>query len=253
MRLIINEKKFIEELLETHEIPKDVTRKYVLTLLGKYLFDASLSKTEYVNKLNDAVSEFDFSKQGYEEYTSQNMYNNWYKLYSNEPDKAKLREIDSVGLYQGELEVINTLETDRHKKLLATVYIVARLLGNTGWCNLEYKHLFKLANISATCVKQAELIGDLFEAGVAAPHGRNSSLSFKVEPCEQGKIVLEVDEMKNIGNKFIACTKPDYIYCQSCGKVFKKKDKGRTPKYCSKCKETVNKQKTLENYRLNED
>lgn len=252
MRLIINEMKFIEDVLETHEIPDDITRGYVLKLIGKYLFSADMTKKEYVDLLNETVRGFNFSSLEFEEYTRQSTYAGWYKLYSVEPEKAKIRSIDTVGLYQGELDIINSLSSDRHKKLLATVYLITRLMGDTGWYNLDYKFLFKTANISATCVKQAELIADLFEAGVAVPHGKNSSLSFKVEPCKQGEIVFEVDEMKNIGNKFTAFIKPDYVYCKNCGKVFKRKtSKGRTPEYCDKCKEEVNKQRTLENYHNN--
>ena len=156
-----------------------------------------------------------------------------------------MRIVESIVLYKDELDLINTLEKDRDKKLLFTCYIIARFYNTEGWVNMSRIELFKLANITLTSKERNITIGKLIQSGYLQDSKKNENLNIKVNFIE-GEKALEVKELKNVGNQFIAMTKKDYKMCEICGKLIKIKIKNDySTKYCVKCA----KEKELESKR----
>ena len=143
-----------------------------------------------------------------------------------------------MNIYQSELDIINKCETNKEKKLLFTLFVLAKINGNNyGWVNNEIKDIFQLANITATIKERASMIYKLYKAGLIGQSQKIDNLSLKVELGQSDEsTVLVIDSFENIGNQYIANFKPGWKMCECCGKLFKvKSEKDHSSKYCKQC------------------
>ena len=79
---------------------------------------------------------------------------------------------------------------------------------------------------------------------------------FKVEFKPESDTAVTIKNFNNIGRQYIAATKPGYVCCERCQKLFKTKNRtGRPIKYCDECASIVHKEQKLksQNRIRNED
>ena len=248
--IIINEYEYAKHILENRTIPKNVSNKRVLLYIAKYYFNPECSVAEMIQNVFDKMAEFNLPKEVYQEYK----YGTYVKgicekLLSRELS-AEFKKVESVSIYQSELDIINQAETDKEKKLLFTLFVLAKINGsNSGWVNNDIKDIFQLANITATVKDRASMIYKLYTAGLVDQSQKIDNLSLKVELGNIDEpIILMVDTFENIGNQYIAHFKTGWRMCECCSKLFKVKNKiGNPQKYCKACAKEVNKEKTKEN------
>lgn len=236
--IIINEHEYVKQILENKIIPKNVSNKRVLLYIAKYYYSPEYSINEMKQLVFDKMTEFKLDTKQYQEYKYDTYVKNICEKLKNNELSCGFRKIESVNIYQSELDIINQCETDKEKKLLFTLYVLAKVNGNnSGWVNNEIKDIFQLANITATIKERAAMIYKLYKAGLVNQSQKIDNLSLKVELGQDNEdVVLVIDSFENIGNQYIANFKDGWKMCGCCGKLFKiKSNEGRPSKYCHQC------------------
>ena len=246
MKLIMNEKKFLENIIKTKKIPIDMSSGYIIRLFVLNYFSIYKDKNGLINFVNSLFKEFEMNY-----YVEYKIHSKIKKIVYDMWDKEKnIRELDFVPLYTNELEIIKTCESNREKKLLFVCYIIARLY-NSEWINITDKELFELANMSMTNNNRQMFLYKMIQKRYISQSSRNQNLAIKVNNIskEDEEIIYKVENFNNLGNQLMVLLNSGYKQCESCGKLIKIKSKTKPEKYCDKCAYVVNldKQKERDN------
>ena len=240
--IIINEYDYVKQILETKVIPKGVSNKRVLLYIAKYYFDSEYSIKEMQSLVFEKMAEFKLPVEIYQEYKYVNYVKGLCEKLLSDELSCEFRKVKSVKLYQSELDIINRGETDKEKKLLFTLFVLAKVNGtNSGWVNNEIKDIFQLANITATIKERALLLHKVYKAGLIGQSRKNDKLGYKVElGKDEETVTLVVNSFENIGNQYIANFKDGWKMCTKCGKLYKSKsNKDYSSKYCNQCSDNT--------------
>lgn len=246
--ILTNEKKYFEQIMESHIVPIEVSCKRLLLYIAKYYYDPVLTLRDYKNLVLKKMAEFDLSPCWYQEY----MYEKYIeKICSKLLDgelSHEFKSIQSVNLYQSEYNTIQSASTDKERKILFTLYILAKINNANGWINYELKDIFKMANVTASERDRLHLMYKLYKSDLIDQNHRNDSLGYKVTlGTTDESIVLVVSDFTNLGNQYIANFKDGWGMCAECSKLFKKKTKtGRTRMYCKACAIDIDREKAKE-------
>ena len=236
INLIMNEKDFIETIINNKEKPSFISNRYLIKLLYRYYYDSNLKQKEMINKIFEKCK--DIKIDGYIEYLFYNQIVSNVKEESKREVKVRLRELEYIPLYESELNIINSCKKDREKKFLFVCYILSRFYQND-WIGTKDDDLFKIANISMTEKNRQYFIYEMKEKGYITLPKNNTNMSIKLlrsETIENDKEVMQVFNFDNLGNQFLAKYKEGYLQCSNCGKLIKIKSKfDGSSKYCDKC------------------
>ena len=249
--IIINEYEYVNQILESKVIPKGVSNKRILLYIAKRYFHQSYTVDEFISLVFKKMSEFNLPVEYYQEYKYASYVKGICEKLLNEEISPLFRKVESVEIYESELDIINQGENDKERKLLFTLFVLAKVNGtNSGWVNNEIKDVFHLANVTATIKERAAIIYKLYNAGLIGQSNKIDNLSLKVElGANDESIVMVVDLFENLGNQYIANFKPGWKMCERCGKLFKIKSKyDGSSKYCKHCAYTVKLEKNSKYY-----
>lgn len=241
INIVLNEKTLVEKILETKELEGSIP--YTATLLAKYyIHEKDLEPAQVYKIINE------FLKESCESYREAK----WYSCIDEIIHKAKkypLVEIDSLPIYESEMETINGLENLRDQKILFTALCLAKYYNalnpqNNNWVNTDYKDLFSLGNTVGTRERRCQIIGRLFRSDCITMSKKVNSLNFSVDILvDSGDVALEITDFKNLGNRYLHFIGyPEISVCSCCGEPFrdiskkKKHRKGRLRQYCTSCK-----------------
>lgn len=239
-KLIINEKKFAEDLISSVILPEDISANTAIKYLTRYYCEyGNMDLQEIINTVFNKMKQYKLTVIAYQEYKANELIK---KIYSA-IDKGKinkLRTYESIPLYKSEYEKIIECETDREKKVLFTIYILARYTDRYGWVYNSESEIYKLANVSSTTKNKVDVFASLLNKGMIKDTKKVNDLKIGVDLSDgNDEVVFEVYDLKNVGNQFISLIKDDYIICKECGKLVKVKSKTCKPKYCLKCAEEI--------------
>ena len=220
---------------------------YFITLIAKYYFSDELSVEELVDIVKKKILEFNLDN--YQEYKYYNkIVNICESLFNGSIDKC-FKEREYVPIYDNELNYINTLPTEKQKKVMFTFFAVARYMECDGWINKksskDISEVFRLANVHLTSAKRNELLHELYINGYITFGKKVNNLNIRVNLDDSGEIVHKIKDFHNIGNQYIGNFKKGYKLCITplCGRVFK--ITGTNSKYCKHCA----REKQLEKYK----
>lgn len=144
MPVVLNEIKQAEMILEKGEVGNKPTS--TLFLLSKYYRQKlKLSEKKTSEKLNE------FMNTNYKNYNPV-LWENIIEDISRKGKKYELRNVESVGITQSELNRIKSAKTKNHKKILFTMLCFAKLYNitspnNNNWVNADIKEIFKTARV----------------------------------------------------------------------------------------------------------
>lgn len=236
-KLIINEKKFAEELISSANLPEDVSSNTAIKYLTRYYCEyGNMDLQEITDAVFSKMKEYNLTVVTYQEYKANELIKRIYTAINNGKIN-KLRAYNSIPLYKSEYEKIMQCETDREKKVLFTIYILARYTDRYGWVYNSESEIYKLANVSSTTRNKVDVFALLLSNRFIKDTKKVNDLKIGVDLSDGNEeVILKVNDLKNIGNQFIAFIKDNYIMCKECGKLVKIKSKydGST-KYCEKC------------------
>lgn len=250
MPVVLNEVKQAEHIIEKGEVGNKPTS--TLFLLGKYYrVKENLDKEHTFNKLNE------FMKNNYKNYNSA-LWEDIIEDISKKANKYSLREIDSIGITQQELDEISEIDNLKYQKLLFTMLCYAKLYNlisenNNGWINSDIKEIFRVARVSVKHRNDKFLyLNDLERTGLISFSSKNDNLNIRVNFVDMsGKSVLDVDDFRELGYEYLKkISSGKFIRCTNCKRLVKKKSKhDYSTKYCATCSKKIESQNALERKR----
>ena len=239
MKLILNERKEIGDMIANGSVPDHFSKRYLITLLAGYYRGETASVELLAELVKKQMKHFSFPVTEYQEYQ-------WQPFITAACQKAvngelRLREASSIPLYRSEFMNISSCGTDRQKKVLFTLYIISRFMNTDGWVNLSWAELFKRANVSVTVDGQIGFIRYLADRGFLTLSLSNDNLNLQVIQGAADETVMEVSSLDSLGNQFIGQFKKGYRQCECCKKVIRMSS--NKIKYCKKCGEMIHRAK----------
>ena len=235
---ILNETKYVEDIINSSTLPDKMSVNTIITYLTKYYYRKCDSFLEIENSVCEQMSKFNIDVRYYQEYKCRLRV----KKICNAIKEGKLdllREYESIPLYKSEYDKIMSCENDKEKKFLFTVCILARYTDKYGWVYNPKNEMFKLANISSTTKGHKEIIYNLLHSGLIKNTKKVDDVKIGVDIADVSEeIVFEISNINNLGNQFMAFIKDDYKLCECCGKLIKITNNRQ--KYCKKCYEKIN-------------
>lgn len=232
----MNEYTYAENLLNKQDLKAcDLGDKpsSTLNLLARYYREIGKNDDEIKELLSDFLNRC--LKDKYKE--SKWIDSIFYQVVKSK--KYTLKKVDNVIVTKSEMEIIQSVKGKSRQKVLFTLLVLAKYYNavsdkNKNWTNLEYKKIFKLANVQLSIQNQALLINDLYNCGfvnVSKNVGKpNIQVNF-VDNESDG--VLTITRLKDLGKEYLMFCGEDYIRCQKCGTLIK--NYRNTNKYCKTC------------------
>ena len=228
----MNELKYVEELIDSSSIPDKTSVSSVITYLTKYYYELYDSCDSVVDAVCEQMKKYNLKVENYQEYKFKSRMISLFKsLEEGKTDRLKTHE--SIPLYRSEYEKILSCKADKEKKLLFTLYILARYTGKYGWVYIPRKDIFNLANVSYNKDSKI-LIRNLLQQVLIKNTKKVDDTKIGVELDDVAEdITMKIYNMENLGNQFMVHLKPDYKLCECCNKIIK--IKGANSKYCKIC------------------
>jgi DNA-directed RNA polymerase subunit RPC12/RpoP len=239
---LLNEKIYIENLLNSYN-KKDIedkgfSRTDIITMLSIYYKEKFSTIEELYNQINSDMLKFQF-----DDYYSEKFYKIIMSKckYSLQKD-LKLKELDYIPIYESEINRIKECQNDNDKKLLFTIYVLAKYNDFNGWTNgkIKLNDYSRLANVRCSNQDRNLLFYNLTQEKFIQQSYKISKFIYHVDLNENSneKIVLKVTSIKNLGNQLMSYLKDGYKQCTNCGKLIKIKSNRQI--YCDDCYKKIN-------------
>lgn len=262
---IINERKFIDEILSEGYLDRANTQKILGKLAKHFYWDLGYKETRTVKAL-DA-----FMKEHYPGYHDRSLSIQWgrgmysfgwektfKRLYRN-ATKTKICEADGIWITKAELEKIAELNNKVLERLAFVVLCYAKLyhLRNpnaTGWIySNKYPEMFKQGRIRASVCNRIIMLAKLCDAGylyeyqMPARDLLEKMNTFKQEEHrkrmfdyrvtfmnDDSENVIFIDDWRELGYYYRRYKGENIITCAKCGRLTRGNKNG-TKKYCKVC------------------
>ena len=247
MSVVLNETKQAEYIIEKGEVGTKPTS--ILFLLGKYYRQKeNLDKDQTINKLNE------FMVKNYKNYNPA-LWEEGIEDIAKKANKYPLREIDSIGITQSELDKIAELHNIKYEKLLFTMLCYAKLYNtisenNNGWVNTDIQELYRIARVTVKYRKDKFLfLNDIEKTGLISFSSKNDNLNLKVNFFNMNdKSVLEISDFRELGYEYLNYVGDgNFVRCSECKRLVRKKSKKDfSTKYCKECATMVQNQQKHE-------
>ena len=232
----MNEYTYAENLLNKQDLKAcDLGDKpsSTLNLLARYYREIGKNDDEIKELLSDFLNRC--LKDKYKE--SKWIDSIFYQVVKSK--KYNLKKVDNVVVTKSEIEIIQSVKGKSRQKVLFTLLILAKYYNavsdkNKNWTNLEYKKIFKLANVQLSIQNQALLINDLYNCGFVNVSKNVGKPNIQVNFVDnESDTVLTITRLKDLGKEYLMFCGEDYIRCQKCGTLVK--NYKNTNKYCKTC------------------
>lgn len=236
MDIIMNEYTYAENLLNKQDLKAcDLGDKpsSTLNLLARYYREIGKNDDEIKELLSDFLNRC--LKDKYKE--SKWIDSIFYQVVKSK--KYNLKKVDNVIVTKSEMEIIQSVKGKSRQKVLFTLLVLAKYYNavsdkNKNWTNLEYKKIFKLANVQLSIQNQALLINDLYNCGFVNVSKNVGKPNIQVNFVDnESDTVLTITRLKDLGKEYLMFCGEDYIRCQKCGTLVR--NYKNTNKYCKTC------------------
>ncbi len=236
MDIIMNEYTYAKNLLNKQDLKAcDLGDKpsSTLNLLARYYREIGKNDDEIKECLSDFLNRC--LKDKYKE--SKWIDSIFYQVIKSK--KYNLKKVDNIIVTKSEMEKIQSVKGKSRQKVLFTLLVLAKYYNavsdkNKNWTNLEYKKIFKLANVQLSIQNQALLINDLYNCGFVNVSKNVGKPNIQVNFVDnESDTVLTIARLKDLGKEYLMFCGEDYIRCQKCGTLVK--NYKNTNKYCKTC------------------
>lgn len=232
----MNEYTYAENLLNKQDLKAcDLGDKpsSTLNLLARYYREIGKNDDEIKELLSDFLNRC--LKDKYKE--SKWIDSIFYQVVKSK--KYNLKKVDNVVVTKSEMEIIQSVKGKSRQKVLFTLLVLSKYYNavsdkNKNWTNLEYKKIFKLANVQLSIQNQALLINDLYNCGFVNVSKNVGKPNIQINFVDnESDAVLTITRLKDLGKEYLMFCGEDYIRCQKCGTLVK--NYKNTNKYCKTC------------------
>lgn len=219
---------------------------YFITLIAKYYYSDDKSIEQLSNIIKRKILEFDL--ENYQEYRYHNKIITVCDGLFNGNIERTFKEREYIPIYESEINFIDSLPNDKQKKLMFTLFAIARYMNSDGWINKkeskDISEVFKLANVTLSSDKRNALLHELYINGYITFGKKVDNLNIRIDMNNSGDIVYRIKEFSNLGNQYIGNFKKGFKQCKNCGRVIRDTVKNR--KYCKSCANIINRNNTKE-------
>lgn len=250
MRYILNEKKYIENLLDDKTNKPIEKPGTLLPLLAQYYYQFKGYRkkkiTELLIKFLDArYPAYEHNKKSWIE-TCENIA----KSTGGKP----LLQADEILITQREIETITQNAGDKSlERLLFTMLCIAKYNNlknpkNNGWLNTDLKDLFTLAKVKSNPQNRGKIIHTLINAGLIETAKKIDKVNLHVtfgeyEMNKNTVLFTTITDFRELGLQFNRLMGyGDYFTCEKCG-ITVKANKQNNNKKCL-CRKCLNEPKT---------
>ena len=229
MKMILNEKKYAEALLESKELSnKPSTDVYVLV---KYYYHLGLSPDDVMDKVMEFIEEVTGNSKGWKSKIKRSV-----KTLKD----SKLNIVEEVHITKLEMDTILALKNEPLEKLAfgllvgLKVHNVAKGKQNE-WLNLDNSlGLFRDIQVNRNSVDRELMIGTLEELGYVFNSVRSGSCSMKLNYIDlEGESALTITSFDDFIMDYHIYKGSKVINCKECGK--RVLAKGNKTQYCTEC------------------
>ena len=236
MNLIYNEKSILNNFLENNEckvrtdklIPILVKYYYINGIKDKLLLrekiledlitiDETNTRTVWSNKIDKTIKEFT-------------------KSLSKNSSNLEIIEVESINIYEEELEIIETIKEPRLKKILFVLLVWAKVYEkfNRTIIMENPKDILQLAKCQLKNKQYRDLImHELKETNLVWCKKNNGTYNIRINyKKDEGEIAFVVNDFENAIYQYLNYLGENWKQCE-CGKYFK--PKCNREKYCNTC------------------
>lgn len=258
MKLDLNELKTVECYLGNKEMGKK--RGKTIYLLAKYYLGEGYDEAEIISTIDKFMLE---ACPSYNSVIWSNILESIVKDIIKED--RKLINIESVTIYNEELNYINGLDSSKIQRLAFTYLVYAKIFNqinpkNNNWISGKHRiEVFRDANITETGKAQLLTLHKMLNANVfrMAKGVTNNSLNVDSYIKKEGEVFLILTDFRELGLRYLQSTYNNEIKvseCKCCGRLIVKKE--NKTMYCKECSKEVKKEQTrkrVEKFRSNQN
>jgi len=236
LKLILNEKKMLDNSLENGYIDNDKPSNTIRTLV-KHYFSIGMNKPQ----IYDSVDKFfELNFPDYNRIKWQKSIEGMIK-YTHKTKNFELLDVNKVEITENELSTIVRLSNKKLEKLAFTLLVYAKIYNQLNekednWVNEEHKYIFSDAKIIAGVKDQGKMIHNLRELGLVGSSVMVSSTNIKVNYADlESPVVLVISDFRNYVYEYLKWKGENIINCEECGILFyPSNNKQRACKQCQK-------------------
>lgn len=233
MKIIPREKEYAERLIEECSLGDSLPR--TINLIAKYYWNIIGNKKrveeEIIKYLKSCDNRMSVAK-------IQDVIDNAI-CYAQ---KVPMINIENISITKNEMDVVDGLSGKQIRRLAFTLLCLAKYKNainpaNNNWINFKDSEIMRLANINTSLKRQYAMYRTLEECGMLTFSKRVDGTAMRVEFIEDGDVVCEVSDFRNLGYQYLMFRGEPYFKCDCCGITTKMRnpEKGRKQKYCNEC------------------
>lgn len=229
MKIIPNEKKYAEQILETKQLSSKPSTE--ISVLIKYFYHLGLSPEEVMDKMMEFMEEATGNSKAWK-----------MKLKRDIKSKqdSKLNVVEQIHITQTELNAIGMLKNESLERLAFGLLVLLKIdneaKGRNGeWIVLKNSsELFKDIKVNRNSVERELMIGTLEELGYVFNSVRSGKCSMKINYIDfEGEPAMTITSFEDFIVDYCSYKGVKVINCKECGK--RVIAKGRNSKYCAEC------------------
>jgi hypothetical protein len=234
MILILNEKELLRKSLEDGYIDEKKPSN-TIRILAKYYFSINMDKEQVFDSINN------FFGNNYKKYNYVKWQNAFDRIIKNvyKDNKFELLDINCVKITKNELERMKNLNNIKYEKLAFVLLVYAKIYNqmnktDSGWVNIEQKHIFSDAKIVIKVKDQGLALHRLEELGMINASKMVDCTNIRVNYIdENSEVVLDVKDFRNYVYEYLKWKGENISSCQKCGILLSPTNNRH--KYCKTC------------------
>jgi hypothetical protein len=170
-----------------------------------------------------------------------------------EARKRELVDVPFIPITAAELKTIRGIDGIRRQRVAFALLTLAKYQNhvhgeNHGWVSFRRKDVFSMANVKVSVTEQYLLLNDLKSMGLLKYNRRVDNLNVRVLYAEHdGAPVLEIFDMRNLGNQYMRYLGGAFVECKACGVVAPRKSPRQL--FCAECAKLENAKRSVDFYR----
>lgn len=234
--IIADEKKYVEDILRDGNKPSNMSVKNLIRYIARYYYEKFRDRdlNSYIRYVLDVVGMMHMSLLEYQEYRFADYARQYCKRLRDGTFPHELREVSEIFLTEGELKIINEAVYRKERKVLFTLYSLAKIYSPTlGWINCSESDIFRYANVHATYKEKLQILHALYNAGLIEINHMIDKSGYHVTFVPDSPIAFTTKELKDFGKQYLLLTNKDLRICPVCGKIYR--DSENKLGKCKKC------------------
>lgn len=233
MLIILNEKKYALECLESGRIEKYPYES--LQIIARYYYQQGCRTRRIMTIL------LDFLESNYADYYNRRSY--WegrVKKIARNAGKYPLLDVDGIWITKEESDTIRAINNKVNERVAFTFLCFAKYNNlrnpyNNGWVYQSAKDIFSSARVTGTVDDRFVRIAELGRLGLLEFPKRNGNLNNRVAFINNdSEGILFISDFRELGWQYLQYRGSHFIHCQKCG-IIMKDSKSGGKKYCADC------------------